>query len=42
MDTVSWFENRKGRYHLEDIGVNWKIILYRIIWFRIGTSGELL
>jgi hypothetical protein len=52
--TIFWSENVKGRDHVEDLGVNGKIILERIlgkeggkvwtgsIWLRIGTSSELL
>jgi hypothetical protein len=46
--------NLKGKVHLEDIGIDWEIILEWIlgkwggevwtgfIWLRIGTSGRLL
>jgi hypothetical protein len=48
-----WLENLKGSDHLEDLGVDEKIILECIlgkqggrvwtgcIWLRIGTSGRL-
>jgi hypothetical protein len=51
MDTICWWENVKGRGHLEDLGIDEKIISERIfrkqggrvqtgcIWLRIGTSG---
>jgi hypothetical protein len=49
-----WSVNVKGRDHLEDLGINGKIILELIlgkysgnvwtgcIWLRVGTSGGLL
>jgi hypothetical protein len=49
-----WLENLKGRDHLEDLSIDGRIILERIlgkydgniwtgfIWLRIGTSGGLL
>jgi hypothetical protein len=49
-----WWGNLKGKGHLEDPGVVWRIILKRIfrkwdvgawtrlIWLRIGTYGGLL
>jgi hypothetical protein len=54
MRTVFWFESLKGRDHLEDVGIDGRIILQRIlgkqggklwigcIWLRTGTSGGLL
>jgi hypothetical protein len=50
MYTKRWSENLKGRDHLEDLGVDGKIILewilqkyvgglYGFIWLRFGTSG---
>jgi hypothetical protein len=54
MHTKFWLENLKGMDHAEDIGVDGKITLERIlekyvrkvwtgcIWLRIGTSGRLL
>jgi hypothetical protein len=54
MDTVFWFEILKGRDHLEDLGIDGRIIVERIlwkfggkvwtgfIWLRLGTSGGLL
>jgi hypothetical protein len=52
--TIFWSKILKGRDHTEDLGVDGRIIckvdLREIgceggtgfIWFRIGTSGELL
>jgi hypothetical protein len=52
--TNTWSENRKGRDHSGDLGVDRKTILEWIlgkqgrkvwtgcIWLRIGTSGGLL
>jgi len=52
--TKFWLEIFKGREHLEDLGIDGKIILEWIldkfggkvwtefIWFRIGSSGWLL
>jgi len=49
-----WSENLKGRNHSEDLGIDGKIILERIlwkqigkvwtgfIWVRIGTYSDLL
>jgi hypothetical protein len=46
-----WFTDRSERYHLEDVGVDGRIILKRIfnkwdgeawsglIWLRTGTGG---
>jgi hypothetical protein len=54
MHTIFWLENLMGRYHLEDVGVDERIILEWIlgeyggkvwtgcIWLRIGTSRGLL
>jgi hypothetical protein len=54
MPTKFQSENLKGRDHLEDLGVEGKILLERIlgtlggkvlagcIWLRTGTSGGLL
>jgi hypothetical protein len=51
---ILWFENPEGRGHLENKGVDGRIILERIlwkwggmvwtlcIWYRIGTSDGLL
>jgi hypothetical protein len=53
MHTVFWLVNLNGRYHLEDLGVDGKVIVEWIlgkqrgrmwtgcIWLRIGTSGGL-
>jgi hypothetical protein len=50
--TVSWLKNLKGRTHQEDLGVDGKVVLERIlgkesarmwtgcIWLRIRTSSE--
>jgi hypothetical protein len=52
--TKFWLENLKERDHLEDIGIDGKVILEWIlgkwdgkewsgyIWLRIGTTGRLL
>jgi len=32
MHRVFWLENPKGRDHLEDVGVDGKIILDQILW----------
>jgi len=53
MHTVLWLENLKGRDHSEDLGVDGRKILERIlgklgggfdwfIWLVIGTNGGLL
>jgi len=54
MHTIFLFQNLKGKYHSEDLGVDGREILQWIlgkqggkvwtgcIWFRIGTSGGLL
>jgi hypothetical protein len=54
MHSVFWLEIVKGKDHLEDLGVDGKIILVWILstsggkvwsgcaWLRIGTSGGLL
>jgi hypothetical protein len=54
MSAVFWLRKLKGRGHLEDLGVDGKIILEWIlgqyggrvwtglVYFRIGTSGGLL
>jgi hypothetical protein len=54
VDTGFWWGNRRERYHLEDSGVDERIILRRIfrnwdvgawtglIWPRIGADGGLL
>jgi hypothetical protein len=50
---IVWLENLKGRNHLEDLGIDGKIILewmlgkwgkawIECIWLRIGTGGGLL
>jgi hypothetical protein len=53
MHTIFWLENLKGRGHLEDLGVDVKVILEWILrkyggklwtgcmWLRIGTSSGL-
>jgi len=53
-NTVFWLENLKGRDHSEDLDIDGRIILERIlgkyggdvwtgfIWFRIRTNGKLL
>jgi hypothetical protein len=52
MHTIFWLGSLKARDHTEDLGVDGKIILKRIlgkqggklwtgcIWLRIGTSGR--
>jgi len=52
MPTGFWWGNLRERVHLEDPGVDWRIILRWIfrkwdvgvwngsIWLRIGTGGE--
>jgi hypothetical protein len=54
MHRIFWLENLKGRDDLEDLGVDGKIILERVLrkqdgrlwtgctWLRTGTSGGLL
>jgi hypothetical protein len=54
MYNISWLKNLKRRDHLEDMGVDGRIILEWILgkqggklltgytWLRIGTSGGLL
>jgi hypothetical protein len=54
MHTTFWLENLKGRDHLEDLDIDEKIILERIlgkwggrvwtgfIWLKIGTSDALV
>jgi len=53
MHTKFLSENLKGRDHLEDLGIDRKIILewilgkqsgkvWTVIWFRTGTSGRVL
>jgi len=54
MHAKYWSENLSGRHHVENIGVDGRIKLDRIlkkqsgnlsigfIWLRIGTSGGLL
>jgi len=54
MHTIIWSQNLKGRDHVEDLGVDGKIILERIlwkycektwtecIWLRTGSNGDLL
>jgi len=46
MDTLFWLENLKGRDHLEDLGVDGKIILeWSFDWVQLaqdGNSGGLL
>jgi hypothetical protein len=54
MHRAYWLENLKGRDHLENLGVDGKIILEwtlgkyvawvwtQFVWFRIGTSGRSL
>ena len=47
----TWWGNLRERYHLENLGVNWSIILkcilnrmgrvVRLMWFRIETNGGL-
>jgi len=52
MNTVFWLESQKGRGHLEDLGVDVKVILEWIlrknrklwtvfIWLKLGTSDGL-
>jgi len=53
MGTIFWLENREGRYHAEELGVDGKIILQWILgkyggsvwtgfmWLRIRTSSGL-
>jgi len=52
MHTIFWSENLKGRDHLEDLGVDGKIlewilekkggkVLIGCIWLRRGTNGGL-
>jgi hypothetical protein len=54
MNKIFYLGNLKGRDHLEDLSVDWNIILKWILenkcgkvwtgfsWFRIGTNGGLL
>jgi hypothetical protein len=54
MHTIFWWVNLKGRYYLEDLGIDGNIILEWILrklgvrvwnvftWLRIGTNGGLL
>jgi hypothetical protein len=41
MHTVIQFENLEGRDHLEDLGIDGRIILVwtGFLWLMIGTSG---
>jgi hypothetical protein len=39
MNTKFYEENLKGIQHLEDLGVDWRIILTRILRNRISGCG---
>jgi hypothetical protein len=53
-DEKCWLENLKGREHVEDLGLDCRIILIRILgkyggnlrtgfsWLSVGRSGRIL
>jgi len=39
MNTEFWSENLKGRYYLEDLGIDGRIILEWILGNKVGMCG---
>jgi hypothetical protein len=38
LQATFWSENLKGRGHVEEVGISWKILFNRLLGKRIGSD----